>query len=333
MIDKLAYQTEVTEVIKSKLGLEGKDELKLTSHVTYNNSFDDDYSSKNTIGVLIATGNIVTGKGNPQNNIASEDFTKELKKLRENDRIKAVVLRINSPGGSALASDLIWNEIKLTAEKKPVIASMSDVAASGGYYLAMAADTIVAMPNSITGSIGVIGMYFNFTDLLNKEIGITSDNYKTGKYSDLLNVTRPINDDEVQIVQKMIEHSYRIFASKAASDRNMEYEELNEIAQGRVWTGTDALKVGLVDLEGDLEDAIEVASAKAGIEDDYKVKYYPVQKPFIEQLLTELGGGEQEARFIDKNIPQLKPYFNALLQLKERMGIQARMPYDLNISF
>lgn len=332
LIDKLAYQNEVREIVKEKAGVEKDEELELISHSTYNQSFQNDYSSRNAIGVLVATGNIVSGKGT-SDNISSEEFVEELKKLRESDRIKAVVLRVNSPGGSALASDLIWKEVKLTAQKKPVIASMSDVAASGGYYIAMAADTIMAMPTTITGSIGVIGMYFNLNDLLNEKLGITSDNYQTGRYADLLNVARPVSEEEVKIVQQMIDDSYRIFAGKAAKDRNMKYEDLHEVAQGRVWTGEDALGIGLIDMQGNLEDAIKVAAEKAGVAEDYRVKYYPERRPFIEQLLVELGGGEQETAFINNNLPGLKPYLRSLLQLKDRMGIQARLPYDLNIIF
>jgi len=332
LIDGLLYKDEVIKMIKEKVGVDPeKDKIPFINHYMYNKSFQDDYSSKNTVAVVVAKGNIITGRGN-LDNIAADDFVDEIKKLRENDKVKAIVLRVNSGGGSALASDLIWREVKLAAEKKPVIASMSDVAASGGYYISMAADTIVAMPSTITGSIGVIGMYFNFTQLLNDKLGVTSDNYKTGKYSDLLNVTRPISNEEVQIVQKMIDESYHVFASKAAEDRGMEYQELDDIAQGRVWAGTDAMNVKLIDVFGNLEDAIALAAKKAGIENDYKVKYYPRQKPLIEQLIGELSG-DQQAKLIKNQAPELEPYLNTLLELKQRTGIQARLPYDLHVGF
>lgn len=331
LVDKLAYRDEVIKIVKEKVGVSEEDKIPLMPYSSYNQSFSDDFNSRNTIGVLIATGDIVMGKGRPEN-ISPEVFTKELKKLRENDRVKAVVLRVNSGGGSALASDLIWREMKLTAEKKPVIASMSDVAASGGYYIAMAADTIVAMPTTITGSIGVIGLYLNAQQLLNEKLGVTTDSYNTGQYSDLLNASQPVKQEEIQIVQKMIDDAYKIFSSKAAEDRGMEYDRLHGLAQGRVWTGEDALQQGLIDVEGNLADAIQIAAEKAGVASDYKVKYYPEQKSVIEQFLTELSG-EKEARLLDQTLPELKPYMETLLKIKDRTGIQARMPYDLYIEF
>ncbi len=331
LIDGLLYKDEVIKLIKEKIGIDPDKKIPFMPHSDYNKSFTDDYSSKNTVAVLIGKGNIVSGKGT-LDNIASADFIDELRKLRDNDRVKAIVLRVNSPGGSALDSDLIWREVKLTAKEKPVIASMSDVAASGGYYISMAADTIVALPTTITGSIGVIGMYFNFNELLNDKLGITSDNYQTGRYSDFLNVTRPVKKEDVLIVQKMIDESYQAFVSKAAGDRTMEFEEMDEIAQGRVWTGEDAMAINLVDVSGDLEDAIKIASEKAGLGEDYKVKYYPRPKPFIEQIITELGAS-QEAKIVKENAPELAPYISTFLEMKERSGIQARIPYELNIEF
>ena len=331
LVDKLAYRDEVIRIVKDKVGVSEEDKIPLMSYSSYNQSFQDDYSSRNTIGVLIATGDIVMGQGRPDN-ISPEVFTKELKKLRENDRVKAVVLRVNSGGGSALASDLIWREMKLTAEKKPVIASMSDVAASGGYYIAMAADTIVAMPTTITGSIGVIGLYLNAQQLLNEKLGVTTDHYNTGQYSDLLNASQPVKEEEIKIVQKMIDDAYHIFSSKAAEDRNMEYDQLHNLAQGRVWTGQDALAQGLVDVEGNLTDAIDIAAEKAAIAGDFKVKYYPEQKTVLEQFLAELSGNK-EARFLDEALPEARPYIETLMKIKDKTGIQARMPYDLYVEF
>ncbi len=331
LIDELAYRDEVIAKIKEKIGVDVKKKIPFMSHSSYNKSFEDENSSSNQIAVVVAKGTIIPGEGS-QDYIASEDFIKEIKRVRESDRVKAVVLRINSPGGSALASDVMWHEIKLTAAEKPVIASMSDVAASGGYYLSMACDTIVAHPTTITGSIGVIGTYFNFNELLNEKLGITSDNYKTGEYSDLLNVTRPVNEEEVQILQSMVDKSYRSFVSKAAEDRGFTYTEMDSMAQGRVWIGEAALQNKLIDVFGDLEDAIQLASEMADIEEDFKVKYYPRQKTFMEQLLADFGM-QSKIKLMDQSTPELKPYFNLLQELNYRKGIQARLPYDLEISF
>ncbi len=331
LIDGLAYKDEVIAKIKEQIGVDTDKKIPFMSHSNYNGSFDTENSSDNTIAVVIAKGTIIPGKAS-RDYIASDDFIEELKKVRESDRVKAVVLRVNSPGGSALASDLIWHEIKLTAEKKPVIASMSDVAASGGYYLSMAADTIVAHPTTVTGSIGVIGTYFNFNELLENKLGITSDNYKTGKYSDLLNVTRPVSEEEVDILQTMVNKSYHSFVQKAADDRGFTYADMDSLAQGRVWIGEAAIQNKLIDVFGDLEYAIQLASEKAGIADDYKVKYYPREKTLIEQLLADLGM-QTKLNLFENHSTELDTYLKLLKELDNRKGVQARLPYDLQISF
>ena len=277
---------------------------------------------KNRIAVIVASGNIVTGKGE-NNSIGSTKYAKEIKKAAEDDKIKAIVLRINSGGGSALASDIIWRELKLAAEKKPVIASMSDYAASGGYYLAMACDTILAQPNTITGSIGVFSMIFNVKGFLGNKLGITTDGVKTGYFSDLYSMTEPLTDFEVKYIQKGTNQAYKSFTSKAAEGRRMTTDQLEPLASGRIWTGDEALKNGLVDMLGDLDDAVALAAEKAGVAEDYKIRVYPIQKPPLEEFLQTLSG-DYETSALSKKLDAFYPYMKSLETLQELKGIQAR---------
>jgi len=230
--------------------------------------------------VIVADGDILPGKAQ-EGVIGSETFAEELRKARTNDKVKAIVLRINSPGGSALASDVMWREIALASKEKPVIASMSNYAASGGYYLAMGCDTIVAQPNTITGSIGVFSVLFDLSDFLGKKIGITFDEVKTGEVGELVTFTRPLTPMEKSIWQKKTDKIYEGFTTKAANGRHMDVEQLRKVASGRVWTGAQAKERGLVDVLGGFDDAVSIAAKKAGIENDYKLKFYPKQKTFL----------------------------------------------------
>ena len=284
LVDKLAYRDEVMDILKEKLEVEEDKAINFVSYSKYRNSFKNFKSSKNRISVIMASGNIVSGKGD-NNNIGSAKYAKEIKKAAEDSNIKAIVIRINSGGGSALASDVMWREIKLASEKKPVIASMSDYAASGGYYMAMACDTILAQPNTITGSIGVFSMLFNVKNFLGNKMGITTDNVKTGYFSDIYNMTDPLTDYEVKYLQKGTDQAYKAFTSKAAEDRSMDINELEPLASGRIWTGDEAVGNGLVDMLGDLDDVIAIAAEKAGVTEDYRIRIYPIQKPPLEEFL------------------------------------------------
>jgi protease-4 len=264
----------------------------------------------------------VTGKGE-SNNIGSATYAKEIRKAADNDKIKAIVLRINSGGGSALASDIMWREVQLAAEKKPIIASMSDYAASGGYYMAMGCDTIVAQANTITGSIGIFSLMFNVENFLGNKLGITTDGVKTGYFSDLYSMTNPLTDYEFNYIQKSVSKGYEVFTGKAAQGRGMAVEEIERLASGRIWTGAEALENGLVDVLGDLDDAVEIAAAKAGVSDDFKVSLYPVQKEPIQELLKSLSG-DYEAKAMAEKLDELYPYMQSLETLKEMKGIQAR---------
>lgn len=329
LVDALAYRDEVMDIIKEELEVEGVDDINFVSYRKFRNSFKQSLSSKNRIAVIVASGNIIPGKGD-NNNIGSEKYAKEISKAADDDKIKAIVIRINSGGGSALASDVMWREIKLASKKKPVIASMSDYAASGGYYMAMACDTILAQPNTITGSIGVFSMLFNVKNFLGNKLGITTDNVKTGYFSDLYNMTGPLNDYEVKYIQRGTDQAYKAFITKAAEDRSMNLAEMEPLASGRIWTGDEALQNGLVDMLGDLDDAVALAAEKAGVEDDYRIRVYPVQKDPLEELIQSLSGDYETSVLADK-LDAFYPYMKSLETIKELQGIQARS--FLEVSF
>lgn len=329
LVDQLSYFDEVQEKLREKIGLEEGDKINAVGAKRYRKSYTETNISMNRVAVIVASGGIVSGKGD-RDNIGSDKFAAEIRKARKNDRIKAIVLRINSPGGSALASDVMWREIKLASQEKPVIASMSDLAASGGYYMAMATDTIVAHPNTITGSIGIFGVLFNMQDFLNEKLGVTTDRVKTGQYSDIMTVSRPLTEFEKQIYQDMVEEGYETFVTKAAMGRDMRVEDMKKIAGGRVWTGEQALDIGLVDKLGGLDEAIAIAVDAAGLEDDYKVTYYPEPKPFFEEFIEEFNT-ELETRILRSKAEEIYPYIKAAEEVDQYKGIQARMPFKLNI--
>lgn len=330
VIDRLAYFDEVQSSMREKLEIEEDEDITFITYKKYRKSIGPEGSASNRIAVIVASGDIVSGEGDARN-IGSDKFAAEIRKARKNDRIKAVVLRINSPGGSALASDVIWREIVLTSREKPIIASMSDLAASGGYYLAMACDTIVAQPSTITGSIGIFAVLPNLEGLLNDKLGVTTDVVETGELSNLFRVTSSLSEFEKSIIQKSIEDGYETFTTKAAEGRNMSVEELRNVASGRVWSGVEAQERGLVDVLGSFEDAVRIAAARADLaEDEYRLRFYPEQKSFIEQLMEKLDANV-EAKAMQLQFGELYPYVKQLKELNKYQGIQARMPYDITI--
>ena len=329
LVDSLAYADQVEDVLKKRTGV---DKLKLVKFSKYRKTVTPTGTSKNEIAVLVAEGTIVSGKADPSRGvIASESFIKELRKAREDDKVKAVVLRINSPGGSSLASDAMWREITLTAQSKPVIASMSDYAASGGYYMAMGCDTIVAQPHTITGSIGVFSVLYDASGFLGNKLGITSEELKTGEIGELFTISRPLTEVERKIWQQRTEEVYDTFTKKAAEGRKTTQEAIKAVASGRVWTGQQAKERGLVDIIGTFEDAVKVAAAAAKVQDDYKVRFYPRYTPsFFEQLATRIEEDNEE----NAVRAQLGDYYYLYQQMKEVrswQGTQARMPYTLRI--
>ena len=332
LIDKLNYQDQVLDSMKSITNTNKAKALNLVSFSDYTSSIKPNPKNINRqkIAIVIAEGDIVSGKSK-ENKIGDESLIKIFRKLRNNDNIKAIVLRVNSPGGSALASDKIWREIKLTTKQKPVIASMSDLAASGGYYISMACDSILAEPNTITGSIGIFGIRFNVEKLLSEKLGITNSFVKTGKYSDMDYITKPLTNIEKSILQKQVEKGYESFTSKAASDREMPLKSLLKYASGRVWSGSQALDHKLIDKIGNLEDAIEIAASKSKLEEnEYALEYYPKSKNQLEQIIEEFTE-EATTRFMNSQTSEAEHLLRQVQKLKDYHNLQTRLPYDIEI--
>jgi len=326
LADLVAFEDEAKSQIRSNLGIEEEDKINFISVQDYAKVADQNSEySTDKIAVIVADGPIVpTGD---EEVIGGEEYARLIRKARQNDRVKAIVLRVNSPGGSLLGSDLIWREVQLTKGVKPIIASMADVAASGGYYISMAADTIVAQPNTITGSIGIFSMLFNFEEFMDNKLGLTTDAVGTGAYSDFITVTRPLTDYEKQVMQNGVEEGYRTFTTKAAEGRGMPVKELKKVAEGRVWSGEQAKELGLVDVLGSYEDAIQIAADAAGLE-EYSLRMYPKPKPFFEKLMEDFG---TQARSVFAKDHILASYEKKLKALRQLEGIQARMPGELEV--
>lgn len=270
-VDSTLYKDELINNIKKRLGID-KD-ISIVSILDYAGTSKPNKST-NKVAVLYAYGNIVDGQGN-SDEIGGDRISRELRKLREDKDIKAIVLRVNSGGGSALASDIIWREVELTKKVKPITVSMGDYAASGGYYIAAAADSIFAEKTTLTGSIGVFGLIPNFKDLMNNKIGVRFEDVKTGKFASLMaNPTKPLTEEEKSIIQVSVNNTYQTFMKRVADGRKISIAEVDSIGQGRVWTGQQALELGLVDAIGNVDRAIHAAANKAKIK-DYEVLEFP----------------------------------------------------------
>jgi protease-4 len=326
LVDGIWYEDQVIDLMKQKLGLEKEDKINTIniSGINKATKAKSKYSG-NRIAVIVAEGEIMGG--NAEGLISSEKFKEEIKKAKNNKNVKAIVLRVNSPGGSSLASEVLWRELDLAKNEKPVIASMGEVAASGGYYIAAASDSIVAQPNTITGSIGVFALWFNAQGLLNNKLGITTDVVKTGEFSDFLSPTRKVSEMERSIFQAQTEEAYDIFLDRVAKGRNMTKEEVMKVASGRVWTGNQALENGLVDVLGGLEDAIKIAAEKAGVSDDYRVVYYPEIKPWFERFMNQFSN-EVQIYYQKQKFGNLYPVYQQIENIKKYEGLMLRMPND-----
>lgn len=330
LITDIGYKDEAESFIKEQIGIGAKESVNYTDYWSMLD-LSDTYSglSSNKVAVIYAVGDIQDGKGDDRT-IGSETLMAELKKAREDSSTKAIVLRINSPGGSALASDVIWREVVLTRKVKPVIASMGDVAASGGYYIAAGCDSIVAEATTITGSIGVFGVLFNGKDFLNDKLYISTDREKTGKYADIGSFTRPLNSQERVIIQKEVEDVYTKFLTVVAEGRNMDTAYVNTIAQGRVWSGSDAETKKLVDKQAGLDAAVAIAAGMAGIE-SFKPVYLP-ERPnlYLRQLFAETQG-KIATRMLEKEFGEWYPWIKAAKEVQKLNGVQARLPVDIQI--
>ncbi len=329
MIDGLRYKDQVLDELKSRTGIDKKKDVKSVTLEEYAPNEDKGGStSTNRIAVIYANGEIISGEGNDET-MGSERISRAIRKARTDDKIKAVVLRVNSPGGSALASDVMWREVVLTKKVKPVIVSMGDVAASGGYYIACAADSIFAQPNTITGSIGVFGIIPNMQKFFNDKLGITFDGVKTGKFADLGDVSRPLTDAEKMIIQHQVNNIYNTFTKKVADGRNRSQAYIDSIGQGRVWSGTEALNNGLVDRLGDIDDAIASAAKKAKLK-DYKVVSYPTQVDPLKSLFNN-SADKVRVYFAKRELGDNFTYYEQLKSAISLSGIQTRIPYNITI--
>lgn len=329
MIDGLKYKDEVIDELKALSGT-GKNETIAT--VTINdyatNQKEENTESKNKIAVIYANGDITGGEGSDES-IGSERISRAIRKARQDDKIKAIVLRVNSGGGSALASDVIWREIILAKKVKPVMASFGDVAASGGYYIACAADSIFVQPNTITGSIGVFGIIPNFQNLLTNKIGITFDGVKTGQYADIMSTNRPLTPGERLIIQTDVNHVYDTFTSRVAEGRKRSKGYIDSIGGGHVWVGTDAVKIGLADKIGSFNDAIVAAGKKAKL-NSYKIVEYPEKTDPLKSFLSDAGDNVR-MYYAKQEFGENFLLYQQLKKVVVNSGIQARMPFEINI--
>jgi protease-4 len=326
-VNELLYEDEVMNKLKSLTGLKEKDKLKLVDLGKYEAKTKFNAKLNNSkIAVVYASGSIGGGEGDDEE-IGSDRLAKAIREARLDSNIKAIVLRVNSPGGSALASDVIWREVVLAKKAKPMVVSMGNLAASGGYYISCGADRIFAQPNTITGSIGVFGLIPNLQRMLQNKLGISIDTVNTNKYSDMGTGLRKVNEYEYTYIQNSVEKVYDTFTKRVAEGRGMTQAEVDSIGQGRVWTGEDALKIKLVDELGGLNEAIAYAAKKAKLK-EYKLSEMPKQKnpfdAFFGNKETEL-----ESRIIKRNLGPTYLYFKQVQNLLKLKGVQARLPFEV----
>lgn len=337
LIDGVKYRDEVMAELMSKTRVELEEDLELVTLRQYSQSNVEEFTdleklyAKDKIAVIYGIGEIGMGKGNIES-IGSDGLAELISEARKDSSVKAIVLRVNSPGGSALASDVIWREMTLAKETKPVLVSMGDVAASGGYYIACNADKIFASEMTITGSIGVFGMIPNTKELDEQFLGLKYDGVKTHKYADIMDIHRPLRADESGVWQEMVDHIYDDFTGKVAQGRSVEQRYVDSIGQGRIWSGVDALDNHLVDAYGGLDETIAEAASMAGLE-KFKVQNYPEEVDPLEQILKDLTGQAKVDPLASLSEMDIKLYrmVKQYQELVEMRGVQMRMPYVLEI--
>ncbi len=331
LVDGLKYYDEVLDILKELSGIKRDKKLRLVNMINYSKvpeKREHKGLARDKIALIFASGVITFGE-EYEAGIGAINFSRVIRKAREDSSIKAIVLRINSPGGISIAADQIWREVDLARRVKPVIASMGNVAASGGYYIAAPADTILANPTTITGSIGAFATIPNAQKLLNDKLGITFDVVKTNQYADFGSLYRPLNNAEKEYLQAGIERTYDDFVSRVALGRNMTKEAVDSIAQGRVWSGIDAQKIGLVDRMGGLSDAIALAAEMTGL-DHYRIISLPTQEDPYQKLIKELSGNIRTS-ILKRELGESYRYYQDLKELVENNGIQMRIPYSLEV--
>jgi len=328
LIDGLVYRDEFRQFYMQLAGIEDDEDERLLSLTKYNRSRKESEITGDRIAVIYASGQIGGGKGS-DDEVGADRFAETIQQARENEKVKAVVLRINSPGGDALASDVVWRELKLTQEVKPLIVSMGDVAASGGYWIASASEQIVASPFTLTGSIGVFGVIPNFGDFMRDRIGITYDNVQTNRNAGFPSVVRPLTAFERELLQGKVDEIYELFLKRVSDNRDMTPMQVDLIGEGRIWSGKDAQRLGLVDEMGGLQHAINLAAEISGLE-KYRLLELPRQKDIFEQIIEDLSSGVYAS--ILK--AELGPLYQDFLYSKAALGwegVQARLPYRMVI--
>ena len=329
LVDNLYYKDQVLEELK---GLTGSNkDINAIGNANYAKSYKDKNLSKNEVAIIYASGQIFDGKGNEEQNIYSENLSKTIRKAREDENVKAVVLRVNSPGGSAVASAIIGRELDLTKQVKPVIVSMGNYAASGGYWISAKADYIFADPTTLTGSIGVFGTVPNLQGFLNDKVGLTFDVAKTNENADFGTLSQPLTEFQYGKLQEMVVKTYNDFTGRVAEGRGLTQTYVDSIGQGRVWAGTDAIKIGLVDQLGDMEDAIAYAVQKAELGSDYKVTEWPKQKDFFTRMMESINESDKLDVAMKQKMGVYYNYLQGLDNLQKNTGIQARLPFDMII--
>ncbi len=330
MIDGLIYYDEMLTLLKKKMAVEEENDLESISLSDYGNvpTKEKKEYSRDKIAVIYAMGMVVDGSAG-EGYIGSERIAKAIRKARRDNTVKAIVFRVNSGGGSVVASDVIYREVLLAAKEKPFVASMGDVAASGGYYIVAPADTILASPSTITGSLGVIFSIPNLKELMNDKLGVTTDVVKTNRYADIYSVFDPLDPQERYFIQKTVDDTYENFISLVAEGRGKSYEEIDAIAGGRVWSATDALDLGLIDMFGGLDKSIEVAAKMAGL-DGYRVQSLPkLDDPFT-ALIKELTG-DARMKAIEKELGSEFIHYKNIQNIREMHGLQAIIPYHIEL--
>jgi len=330
LIDELYYQDEITAKLKEKLGLEDEKDINYISLANYNKTIKKEIAPREQrVAIIYAVGEIRSGTGNDEI-IGSDRIAKAIREARKDESIKSVVLRVNSPGGSALASEVMWRELMLLKKEKPLVVSMGDYAASGGYYIACMADQIFAEANTITGSIGVFGVIPNAQKMLNDKLGITFDGVKTAENADIMTPYKPLSDFQYNVIRNEVEKIYNTFLQHVADGRNMSVEEVDKIGQGRVWSGTDALEIGLIDQIGSLNMAIEKAAELANLT-DYRIHELPKQINPIEEIVKAFEGNVK-LNIIKNELGSSYKYYKYIRDINNLQGYQARMPYFIELN-
>jgi protease-4 len=332
LVDSVIYYDQFLSLLAQKIDKEyiNKDDLiSISNYESVGLKSQKEKRSKNKIAIIFASGSISQGEGGEQS-IGSDKIARTIRNARLDDNIKAIVLRVNSPGGDGIASDVILREVTMTKSVKPIVVSMGDYAASGGYYISCGANKIIAQPNTITGSIGVFGVIPNLQKFFNNKLGITFDEVKTNENSDFMDVTKPLSEFQYALLQKEIDNFYATFISHVSVGRNMPVEKVDEIGQGRVWSGTDAKKIGLVDELGGLNDAVKVAAELAAIE-DYRIVEMPALLDPLEKLINDLTGGSSQT-LLQNELGVSYKYYRYIKEIAEIKGIQARLPFEVEIN-